>query len=217
MKINNYKLKYIIAITFLLAFFPKENLGQNIFQKLIDKSNNGDTIYFPSGEHIIDEPIFIRDKRNITIIGNENCRILLTDLQRNVLLVQTSNTINISNLYLSHYKPLKTYECNGGVLYIGKAMNVVIDNCELEGSGTIGISGVNVENIEISNCHIHDNTFHALWFSRAINVLIEKCKIEKNANFLQLDKVDNLSMSDNLIRDNGRYWKEKSNNPGIKK
>ena len=186
-------------------------------QELINNASDGEIISIPEGEYIIDESLLIHNRKGLSLRGNGKCRILLTDLWKEVLDIKNSNSIKIEGIYFSHLKPLKEYECNGGVIGISSSSIILIDNCELEGSGTIGVAANDVENLKVSNCYIHDNTFNAFYLSDVNNARIYNCVIKNNANMLQSYKLTDFEMSDNMIMNNGGYWREKSSTPGLRK
>lgn len=201
-----------------LALFVAGSLfAQNKLQTLIDNTPDGGTVVIPAGKHVIDTPLNIEGRSGLTLKGEGNCKIYLTDLWKNVLIVTNSTSIKLEGLYLSHLKPLKEYQCNGGVVLLSNSQKLVVDNCELEGSGTIGIKGYQIKDLKVTHCYIHDNTFNAFYFHDAREVLIHECRIEDNANMIQSYKLDGFEMSDNLIKNNGGYWRDKGNNPGLRK
>ena len=201
----------------LLLLGSHELIAQNKLQEMIDKTSDGGIVTIPEGKYVIDEPLRIEGRNGLTIRGKRECKILLTDVWKDVLMVINSNSIKIEGLYLSHLKPLKEYQCNGGVILLNNTKQVLIYNCELEGSGTIGVRGTTIKNLEVSHCYIHDNTFNAFYFNEADEVLIQNCVIENNANLIQSYDLDGFVMSDNLIKNNGGYWRKKGKNPGLKK
>tara|TARA_B110000285_G_C15100434_1_gene604693 strand:+ start:1166 stop:1822 length:657 start_codon:yes stop_codon:yes gene_type:complete len=205
-----------IVLLFLLLSGSYELIAQNELQKMVDNIPDGGILSIPEGKYVIDEPLRIDARNGLTLRGDGKCEIFLTDVWKNVMIVSNSNSIRIEGIYLSHLKPLKEYQCNGGVISLINTKKILIDNCELEGSGTIGVSGKSIENLEISHCYIHDNTFNAIYLSNASEVLIKNCVIENNANLIQSYNLDGFEMSDNLIRNNGGYWREKGANPGLK-
>lgn len=207
---------WVAVLSFLLLSSSHALIAQHELQKLVDNTPDGGIVTIPEGRYVIDEPLRIEARNGLTLHGQGACNILLTDVWKNVLIVSNSNSIKIEGLYLSHLKPLQEYQCNGGVISLSNTKKILIDDCELEGSGTIGVKGDTIENLEISHCYIHDNTFNAFYFVNASSVLIQNCVIENNANLIQSYNLDDFDMSDNLIRNNGGYWREKGNNPGLK-
>jgi len=202
------RFRVLISLFFLLSG-SYDLIAQHELQKLIDNTMDGGTVTFRPGRYVIDQPLRIDDRKNLTVRGQGDCKILLTDLWEDVLTVNNSNSILIQGLYLSHLKPLPEYQCNGGVISLTYSEKISIESCELEGSGTIGVQGSDITNLTISGCHIHDNTFNAFYLRNINGALIEDCVIENNANMMQSYSLDGFQMSDNLIRNNGGYWNEK--------
>jgi hypothetical protein len=180
--------------------------GQVNLQKLIDKASDGEKVSIPEGVYTITSPLQINKKKNITINCVGECKILLTDLWKEVIEINNSSNITIDNLYLSHLKPSDEYYCQGGVIEIKESEKIIIYNCEIEGSGTIGVKTTNVNGLVVSYCFIHNNTYNAFYFNDSDDILIHNCRIEDNANLMQ-SYSSNIEMSDNEIKNNKGYWK----------
>ncbi|MDC0202007.1 right-handed parallel beta-helix repeat-containing protein [Flavobacteriales bacterium] len=190
----------------ILLCVPLIGWSQIDLQKLIDNTLDDNIIQFPEGRYLIDSPLEINGRSDLMIVGIGKCEILLTDLWDDVLKINNSNNITIHNLHLSHFKPLEEYQCNGGVIDVTDSRKIHISRCELEGSGTIGVTASKVNDLIISYCYVHDNTFNAFYFTDSKDILIHHCTIKDNANLMQSYDSD-IEMSDNTIEDNGGYWK----------
>ena len=64
---------------------------------------------------------------------------------------------NCSNIYVTHITLGHTQEpgsCMGGVLHFQNCQNVLAEDCDLYGCGTMGINGDNSLDIQVYNCYI---------------------------------------------------------------
>lgn len=168
------------------------------------------------GRYVLDRPLEINNKNGFTLQGKGEVKILCSDVWKDVLMVVNSTSVRISGIYFSHEKPLKEYQCNGGVIDISGCQKVVIEDCELEGSGTIGVRAGDTKDLHVDHCYIHDNTFNAFYIQDCEEVLITSNVVNNNANFIQLYSTDGFEMSDNIISENGGYWRDKDKSPGLR-
>ena len=175
-------------------------------QGLIDSTPDGGTIDIPYGRYVFKEGLVIKGRKNIIFRCAPGTRILIEDTNAKVLSIVESYGIRIENAYLRHLKPLEEYVCHGGVISINSSQDVKVLNCELNGCGSIGVSGWKSGDVFVRNCFIHHNTFSALSFSNCKDIKVKSCVIEENGNLMNLHKVDDFQMEDNIIRNNGGYW-----------
>lgn len=207
--------KFYTAILFLahaLAVFAQSN----DLQSLIDRTPDGGTLTIAPGTYVLDASLIISGKNGFRIEGKGQVKILCSDVWQDVLKIEESQSVRIGGIYFSHEKPLKEYQCNGGVIDIRDSQKILVEDCELEGSGTIGVAARNVNDLTVDHCYIHDNTFNAFYIQDCDEVLLTSNFVQNNANFIQLYKTDGFEMSDNIINGNGGYWRDKDTKPGLR-
>lgn len=185
-------------------------------QPLLTAAKNGATIHIPHGEYVIEKGLTIEDKSDLLIVADGGANIFLTDVTQDVLAIAQSRKITIRNLHVRHLKPLQEYECHGAVLRVSRSQDVRVQNCDLDGCGAIGVAADDVAKLQVQDCHIHNNTFTAIYLSRCQEVQIYGCRIEDNRHFLQTLEVDDLQMGDIIANRNGGYWRDADPNPGMK-
>jgi hypothetical protein len=186
-------------------------------QAQIDAAKDGAVVRIPRGRYVLDKGLVVKGRKKLTLKGDGRAQVLVKDVNSFVLQVRDSESIRVENLHLRHLKPLKEYACHGDVIEVRNARKVVIDNCDLDGCGAVGVAAWNSSELTVRHCHIRRNSFNAFCLSECKDVLFHACVIEDNANLCQSYNVDGLELSDNLIRRNGGYWRKKDPAPGLRK
>ncbi|MDQ7779383.1 MAG: right-handed parallel beta-helix repeat-containing protein [Planctomycetota bacterium] len=183
-------------------------------QALLSDSR-GQRVTVPLGTYVFKQGL-VFECDDTTLWCEPGTWILVEDVNASVLSIHEVKNARIENAHLSHVKPLEEYECHGPVVDIGNAEGVVLFNCELAGCGAVGVRAVGVKDLTVQNCLIRDNTFNAFYFDTCEQVSLIANVIEDNANLFQMYRVTDIQSSDNLIRNNGGYWREKDPEPGMK-
>jgi len=184
-------------------------------QALIDQTPDNGVVRIPKGRYTINQGLVIKGRSHLSILADVGTQILLTDTDQDVLTITDSHQIRVFNVLMRHVTPLKQYQCHGGVISISGSKKVVIANCELNGCGAVGISARDTQDLTIEHCYIHNNSFNALYFSDIRGLRLWSNVITANANTLQLYGVDDMQMSDNIIKDNSGYWRSPIHKPGL--
>lgn len=184
-------------------------------QDLIDRARDGETVVVPRGRYVLNRSLLIQGRHNLVVEFESGAQVLVRDVEAHVVRIANSSNIEIRDAYLRHLKPLPDYQCHGYVVSIEGGRKVSIINCELDGCGAIGVEASRTSDLTIRNCYIHNNTFNALYFHTCNQIRIHSSIIEDNANLLQMYEVDDIEMSDNLIRRNGGYWRPRDLDPGL--
>ena len=175
-------------------------------QQLIDDAEDNELIHVPSGRYVLSKGLLVENRKDLRIVFEKGASILVDDVTLNVISIVGSENISVENVKLAHLKPRETYACHGNVVDIRDSRNVKILRCDISGCGAVGVMVRGTEGLLLDGCHVHRNTFNALYLHGSRGVRIERNVIEHNANFLQLYDVDDFRMSHNVIRNNGGYW-----------
>lgn len=184
-------------------------------QALIDQTSNDATLRIPRGTYIINNSLIIKGRTGLTIIAQTGTAIILTDADKDVLVIEDSKQIRLYNVLLRHATPLGDGRCQGGVIRIDNAKDITIANSEISGCAAVGISAQNTQGLIVEHCYIHNNSFNALYLSDINNLRLWSNVIVNNANTLQLYGVTDLQMSDNIISQNTGYWRSPVHQPGL--
>jgi len=184
-------------------------------QALIDQTPDHGVVRIPKGKYTINRGLVIKNRVHLSILADAGTQILLTDTDQDVLTITDSRQIRVFNVLMRHVMPLKDYQCHGGVIRVSSSKEVVIANSELNGCGAVGISAQDTHDLTIEHCYIHSNSFNAFYFSDVRGLRLWSNVITSNANTLQLYGVDDMQMSDNIIKDNTGYWRKPLHGPGL--
>jgi hypothetical protein len=182
-------------------------------QKLVNDAPDSTQLSPPYGRYILSTPLVISGKEDTVFAFVPGTQIHIADTDSNVIDIVNCRNITVSGVRARHQNPLSEYECHGAVVSIRNSTNVHIDGSELNGCGAVGIIAA-TSKIKVTNCHIHSNTFSAVYLDSCSASFIANI-IEDNANGIQAYDCSEILWSDNLVRNNGGYWSEASE-PGVK-
>ena len=115
--------------------------------------------YVSDSEKIISEEVYdgrqltLYKVQNLNIIGMPGAKIVVDPRYANVFNFKDCYNINIQNLVMGH---TDGGVCSGGVIRVENSDAVYLDRCDLYGSGTYGLIGMNSTNLTMYSCLIHD-------------------------------------------------------------
>lgn len=123
---------------------------------------------------------YIHDISNLVIkgIGETPPTFLQPDGYNHVLKFRNVENIEIENIKMGHSPELG--HCRGGVILFENGENIKLNKLELFGSGTEGMSIMNVENFTIKNSLITKCTEQLSTFSHVTNAVISNCRFAEN-------------------------------------
>lgn len=177
--------------------------GPLSLQDALDAAKDGDTIILTAGTYSTPAAITISSRSGLTLRGEGNVRLLCTDLYQNVMTLADSHDIRIEGIVVRHSQPAGTYACEGSVISAQSVTGLVISRCELAGSGSIAVDLSGCEDIEVSDCFIHDNTFAAFQLTDVASITIAGNRVQRNAATMYSAGVSGLTMVGNTVSDNG--------------
>jgi hypothetical protein len=183
-------------------------------EALIAQAPSNSTLTLPAGRFVLSHSLVIHDKESLAITAPPGFVLLVNDVNSEVITIRNCNALTIEGGSFAHLKPLKAYKCDAAVLRVEDSKKFTVRHASLHGCGAIGVEAHSVERLRIEGCDLRENTFNAIYISKCSGVRIWDNVIEHNGNTLQLDGVDDLEMSGNLILDNGGYWREPAARPG---
>lgn len=82
-------------------------------------------------------------------------------MKQNVMLIQ-ANHIMIKGLKACHSKPIFWANCTGNVFALDNCNDIVIENCDINGCGRIGVYILSSTNVILKNNLIHNNSLCAV-------------------------------------------------------
>ncbi len=175
--------------------------GQLSVPQAIAKAKAGDTIVLASGTYRSTGPLTISGRDSLTLSGEAGAWLVCDDIDENVIEIRDSSDIWIEGIGARHAQPLEEYGCEGAVISCEATIGLVITGCELAGCGAIGVDLSDCDEVEISDCSIHDNSYAAFTLSEVATISISGCTIEGNAALMYCSSVQDLSMEGNTAAD----------------
>lgn len=189
----------------------KISIGEDIQEK-INGAKDGSCIVITDGEYIINEPIVIQNRQNITISGDKDVWIFGNKVDFQIFILKDSNNIILRNIKACHKIDQKngntkiTPKRKGSVVDIENCKKVTLKNCELEGCGVYGVYAVNTDILNIFGCYLHHNSWKALGLfnnENVTNAVIKDCTIVNNADFIEKEGTISIQFEGtNVIKDN---------------
>ena len=145
--------------------------------------------------------LVIHDVRDLTIVGNPQYLSPLFCAHNYAYVILFRNCDGITLSYLNCGHLIEGY-CEGGVLGFENCKNVEIDNCDLWGCGTEGITIRDTKNFTCSNTTIRDCSYSIMSVYDSRNVKFEYCRMYNNREFSLINLFDS-----NQVRfDNCVIW-----------
>lgn len=157
----------------------------------VKNCRDGDTILIMEGTYTFEKGLELFEKNNITILGREKVELVCTNMDDNVMWILTCNNIRIRNIKARHTNPTKEERCYGNVFALDSSTKVIIDDCEINGCGAIGVYASGCKDVLLRRNHIHNNSLWAVQHN--------------GVGFLgEVDHIEDLRFLDNKIENNGR-------------
>lgn len=189
----------------------KINQGEDIQEK-INGAKDGSYIVISAGEYIIDKPIVIQNRQDITISGDKDVWILGNKVDFQIFMLKDSDNILIKDIKACHKIDQETGNTKispkrkGSVVDIENCKKVTLENCELEGCGVYGVYAVDTDMLNIFGCYLHHNSWKALGLfnkENVTNAVIKGCTIVNNADFIEKEGTVNIQYEGtNVIKHN---------------
>jgi hypothetical protein len=113
-------------------------------------------------------------------------------------------SVRLRNLRFGHSP--EPGECIGGVVRIGQSKTIDLNECDLYGCGTVGLSLEHAESVVVSNSLIRDCNQGFVDIADCRDVVLQHCTFRKNTvnQGFQITSSDNIRIADAVIRDNER-------------
>lgn len=135
----------------LIRVSPEDDLV-----KVFEEAESGSTIRLEKKTYQLSRRLELINKEKLTIEGN-GAEILLDNPNTDVLFMAECKDIVLKDFMAKHNDPQGPVGCSGNVLHIMDCSNVLVDGCELNGSGVVGISAYNTD-LNVKDCHLHNNS-----------------------------------------------------------
>ena len=170
----------LFFILVLLNLHPTISHAQSVLQKMVDATNDGDTLYINKKDYVSDNSITLTGRKNLTLIFEEGATVTCTSQFQDIFVIQNCSDIQLFN---GNFKHTFSEDANnfGSGIYLFQSQNIHIFNIDLDNNGARGIFAQTVSNLELSKCFIHNNSASAYLFQeRNRNVILKGNQYEKN-------------------------------------
>lgn len=141
---------------------------------------SGNTFKLKPGEYRLERVVHLVGKENITIDGN-GAALIMNSLDSDVIFLENCRNVRLVNFKATHVEPSGPLGCTGNVIHVENSTDVTIENCDLNGSGIVGIAAYNSDNLVARNNRIHENSEYGIIYQGPLLVL-ESNRFENNGN-----------------------------------
>lgn len=130
---------------------------------------------------VMQDEIEIKGVQNLRIVGGTATKILADPEWGYALILKNCTNVLIENIVAGHEPAVEG--CAAGVLFFKDSENVVLDNCDLFGSGIEGIYAVNVNYLECNKVVIRDCSDAVMTLSSCRSVYFNDCEFRNNSGY----------------------------------
>ncbi|HMO41510.1 MAG TPA: WG repeat-containing protein [Saprospiraceae bacterium] len=127
-----------------------------------------------------DRSIIIHDVRNLHIKARNAGKAQLITPHAFVPVLSIENSYNISLTGLSVGHEVAPGLCEGAVLTTRSVQYLLVDNCDLYGSGTLGLEAYDTGSLMLHNTVVRECTAGILALENCYNALVDNCTLRDN-------------------------------------
>lgn len=148
-------------------------------QALYDALDQGGIIKLKNLNYQLDRPLIIANKENLSLDGG-GATLVMTNKDEDVVLVDNSTDIRLVNFKATHIEPNGPIGCTGSVIQVRYSTDVLIEKCELNGSGIIGVTSYENKNLKVYGNYIYNNSKYGVLFDEDTQIEVKNNIFEKN-------------------------------------
>jgi parallel beta-helix repeat protein len=191
---------------------PLRNLTFDNLQEAVDVANPGDSIVLSEGTYTYDCDVWVM-KDSLIIQGVGKVELLCTSKEHNVMWISGERII-VRNIHARHSLPEEYAHCTGNVFGVDVCRNCIIENCDINGCGRIGVYIFASRGLVLRNNKIHNNSLCAvdadgILLNKASDEHTETVRFEKNRIWDNGPGMKERREVRKLQRDMRRYGKQK--------
>ena len=153
--------------------------GQEELASLFKGLSNGGVVKLKNLIYHLDRPLRISSRTDFTLDGN-GCTFIMDNKSEDVIIVEGSNNITLKNFKATHIDPEGPIGCTGSVIQVSGNNGVLIEKCELNGSGVIGVMSYNTKNLRVVDNYIYNNSEYGILYDKGTSLEIKDNKFEDN-------------------------------------
>lgn len=151
----------------------------------------GNRINVLNSTHIADKAFKI-EASDVTIAGQADASLQVRGNYESVLWLNNVTDVTVKGLLLRHTKPQNGPELCGraGVIALTNCEDILIEDCDINGCGFIGVAIRNTAKVGLRNNHIHNNSWSAV-------------NDNNDVDWYTTPEVPDIFASGNIIENNG--------------
>lgn len=143
--------------------------------------NDGSELQLKNLTYYLDRPITISNKTDFVLDGN-GATFIMKNKAEDVVYVNNSTNITLKNFKATHIEPEGPIGCTGSVIQIYRCETVTVENCELNGSGIIGVVGYETKNLKVADNYIYNNSKYGVLYDSDCTIEITGNRFEDNGD-----------------------------------
>jgi hypothetical protein len=148
---------------------------------LYQKLRGGESIKLEKKIYYLEETIVISGKNTFTFDGNGSTFIMKNKGADVVYVVNSENT-SLRNFKATHIEPEGPIGCTGSVVQVSNSNNILIEKCELNGSGIIGVVAYNSKKLRVLDNYIYNNSNYGVLYDTETSIEIKGNRFEDNGD-----------------------------------
>lgn len=180
------------------ALFAQLSITVHTAAEFLNALGPNRTIWVEPGDYVLSQAAFtpndyiewfqaydgpeatLKGVKNLTIKGKGNPRILTEPRYAWVLAFRESGNLHFEGITFGH---TEAGYCEGGVLLFDKCHNITIKNCNLYGSGTVGLTLNEVKQFSFLKSHIYECTYAIMSLNLSSNLIFSGASFTKTGSF----------------------------------
>jgi hypothetical protein len=176
-----YKCYAILLLSLVLScLFPLALSAQSTLQKMLDETNDGDTLYIERKDYISENSVTLSNRKNLTLIFEKGATVICSSQFQDIFVIQNCSGIQFYNGVFKHQSSEEAKSFGSG-FYLFQSQNIRIINADLDNNGLHGLFAQNINNLELIKCLIHNNSASAFLFQELNkNIVLKGNKYENN-------------------------------------
>lgn len=190
--LNHYKLEDVLK---LAEYDAETKSPKNIKGKRYDVVFTSWTSKDSAGNKIITDAEFYIEfnwLENFQIVGRKTeeniTKLTSSSVHNTIFTFKKCKNILLRNVRIGHW-PEKGF-CDGDVIKFEDCENVELDNCELFGSGLVGLTCEKVKDLKVRQTTIEDCTDDIMTLNNAVDVVFNECIFQNTPGALQIFNSD---------------------------
>ena len=193
----------ILLVAPLLFLLAPLSVGQSNLQELIDATPDGGVLELEAGRaYKSDSEIWIVGRKGLTLRGGKGTEIVCTQGSPDVIVITDSADITLEGITAYHEE--QPGGCGGGVVAIFTSHDIRVEDCDLNGSGAIGVYARESRNLTVKHNKIHNNSFTAFFLHQCTKVRFTENEFYENESDSRVQSTTSFYAIGNTL--DGKPW-----------